>query len=125
MRTDSTNLFATLRTSRGMDQPYSRFTPGITIPNFSADPLGTEGEMTPGPDDLNPAVDPDARDEIERIKAKQKEYAKRDDKIVRTVPFGGFDSDPSEEPNPYLFDDIGRGISTELEDMERSGLFEW
>jgi len=108
-----------------MDQPYSRFTPGITIPNFSADPLGTEGELTAGDDSLNPAVDPDAREEIERLKAKQKEYAKRDDKIVRTVPFGGFDPDPSEEPNPFVFDDFGRTIDDEIGDVGPQDLFEW
>lgn len=27
---------------------------GITEPKLSRDPLGTEGEMTPGPDDENP-----------------------------------------------------------------------
>lgn len=29
-------------------------TAGITEPHLSADPLGTEGEMSPGPDDENP-----------------------------------------------------------------------
>jgi len=29
-------------------------TAGITEPNLTAEPLGTEGEMTPGPDDENP-----------------------------------------------------------------------
>jgi len=27
---------------------------GMTEPNLTRDPLGTEGEMTPGPDDRNP-----------------------------------------------------------------------
>jgi len=31
-----------------------RATLGITEPNFTRDPLGTEGEMTEGPDDENP-----------------------------------------------------------------------
>jgi len=29
-------------------------TVGVTEPNLTRDPLGTEGEMTPGPDDRNP-----------------------------------------------------------------------
>jgi len=29
-------------------------TAGITEPNLTPEPLGTEGEMTPGPDDENP-----------------------------------------------------------------------
>jgi len=108
-----------------MDTPYTLWTPGISIPNFSRDPLATEGEATPGPDDLNPAVDPDAREDIERLKAKQMEFAKRDDKIVRTVPFGGFDPDPSEEPNPFVFDDFGRTIDKEIDDIDTPNLFEW
>lgn len=34
-----------------------RATPGITPCKFSKDPLGTEGEMTPGDDDWNPFED--------------------------------------------------------------------
>jgi len=111
-----------------MDQPYSLWTPGISIPNFSRDPLATEGEATPGPDDMNPAIDPDAREEIERLKAKQREYAKRDDKIVRTVPiedFGGFKPDPTRGDDPFVFDDIGQNVKQEIADIERDPLFEW
>jgi len=32
-------------------------TPGITPAKLTKDPLGTEGEMTPGPDDYNPYED--------------------------------------------------------------------
>ena len=38
-----------------------RGTPGITIPRFSADPLGTEAELTDGPDDYNPYEDASRR----------------------------------------------------------------
>jgi len=38
-------------------QPFFQATPGITEPKFSRDPLGTEGELTPGPDDENPFED--------------------------------------------------------------------
>lgn len=34
-------------------------TPGITDPMLSAEPLGTEGELTPGPDDYVPYDDPE------------------------------------------------------------------
>jgi len=108
-----------------MDTPYTKWTPGVTIPNFSQDPLATEGEATPGPDDLNPAVDPDAREEIERIKAKQRAYAQRDDKLVRTVPQIGFDPDPTDEPNPFVFDDIGRTVDQEIDDVFGQDLFQW
>jgi len=36
------------------------FEPGIAPVRLSPEPLGTEGEMTPGPDSLSPAV-PDER----------------------------------------------------------------
>lgn len=36
---------------------------GITLPSLSGEPLATEGEATPGPDDYNPFEDfADARD---------------------------------------------------------------
>lgn len=36
---------------------FMRVTEGITEPHFTMDPLGTEAEMTPGPDDQNPYDD--------------------------------------------------------------------
>jgi len=48
--------------------------PGIVVPSFSKAPLADEGEATVGDDDLNPATDPDAREEVERIKEKQRMY---------------------------------------------------
>jgi len=38
-------------------QPFFQTTPGITEPDFARDPLGTEGELTAGPDDQNPFED--------------------------------------------------------------------
>jgi len=67
-------------------EPFTDWTPGIVEPNFSREPLGDEGELTPGPDDMNPAVDPDAREMIERLERKQREFARRDDKVARTIP---------------------------------------
>lgn len=37
---------------------FTRETPGITRANLSRDPLMTEEEATPGPDDYNPFDDP-------------------------------------------------------------------
>jgi len=108
-----------------MDQPYSYWTPGHVVPSFSKAPLADEGEATIGDDDLNPAVDPDAREEIERIKRKQRAYAQRDDKLVRTVPQIGFDPDPTDEPNPFVFDDIGRTVDQEIDDVFSRDLFQW
>lgn len=49
-----------------------RTTPGITSVNMSRLPLATEGEMTPGDPSLNPYEDPDAREEVERIREKER-----------------------------------------------------
>ena len=53
-----------------------RATPGITPAKLTRDPLGTEGEMTPGPDDYNPYED-------------------------HTETY-----DPTEGRDPFVFDDI-------------------
>jgi len=53
-----------------------RGTPGITIPNFSSDPLGTEAELTPGPNDVNPYETASQR------------------------------RDPTQGADPYTFDDV-------------------
>jgi hypothetical protein len=53
-----------------------RATPGITPQKLTEDPLGTEGEMTPGPDDYNPYEDHTER------------------------------HDPTEGHDPFIFDDI-------------------
>jgi hypothetical protein len=41
-------------------------TPGVTPPPLTRHPLGTRGELTPGPDDLDPDV-PEERRELERL----------------------------------------------------------
>lgn len=62
---------------------------GMTSIPLSRDPIATEGEATPGPDDFNPY---DAY-ELERVKQSQKTMKE----------------DPTEGDDPYLFDDIGAG----------------
>jgi hypothetical protein len=42
-------------------------TAGMTVPKWSRDPLGTEGELTAGPDDWNPYDDEIDRQEIESM----------------------------------------------------------
>jgi hypothetical protein len=64
-------------------------TPGITEPRFCRDPLGTEGELTPGPDDYNPYDDPPP--------------AGRDLEA-------GIDRDPTDGRDPFLFDDVAEDL---------------
>ena len=42
-----------------MDPLLGRPTPGVTDPGLTELPLGTEGELTRGPDDWNPYDDPE------------------------------------------------------------------
>lgn len=64
--------------------PPMQNTPGITIPQFSAEPLATEGEATPGPDDENPFEN--ARELREQIDLEQRRRAHDPNKLTRTVP---------------------------------------
>jgi len=83
--------------------------PGITVPKFSRDPLGTEGEMTVGPDNVNPYNSPDEKEIVDQIRAKQREQAKADTKVVRTTsPFDFELRSPTEGDDPFIFDDIDR-----------------
>jgi hypothetical protein len=63
---------------------------GITPTPLSAEPLATEGEATPGPDDYNPY-------EEREFEAAMNAQAKRD---------------PTAAPDPFAFDDIAAGMET-------------
>lgn len=63
---------------------FMQATPGITEPHLSRDPLGTEGEMTSGPDAESP---------FDRFN--QSATAK---------------VDPTEGNDPYLFDNVGEEL---------------
>lgn len=41
-------------------------TPGVTDPRMSREPLATEGEVTPGPDDYVPYDDPEYWEDVHR-----------------------------------------------------------
>jgi hypothetical protein len=87
-----------------------RVTVGITEPNFTQDPLGTEGEMSVGPDSINPFRSAEEAEIIEQIKQKEREKAQQEDAIVRTTPVNAdflptFES-PTEGNDPFVFDDV-------------------
>lgn len=78
--------------------PHGKFEPdeyghspgnGMTSIPLSRDPIATEGEATPGPDDFNPY------DEYEFRRARQRQKTMKED--------------PTEGDDPFLFDDIGAG----------------
>jgi len=59
-------------------------TPGTTSVNLSPTPLGTEAELTPGPDDENPFEE--AQELRERIEIEQQTRAMQEDRLMNTVP---------------------------------------
>lgn len=64
---------------------------GITEPMLSVEPLATEGEATPGPDDYNPLDEAEAELEREEL-----------DAADGAVDFGGFGAFPDYEPRSDL-----------------------
>lgn len=92
-----------------MENPFIRTTPGITQKRFTRDPLGTEGELTDGPDDQNPFRSAEEREAVEAHKAKA-ERQQRENGTFQTsglvVPYADF-VDPTQDDDPFVFDDIG------------------
>lgn len=62
---------------------------GITPAPISREPLATEGEATPGPDDYNP----------------YEERAREDAEQAMVA-----DEDPTDGDDPFVFDDVGGAI---------------
>jgi len=86
-------------------------TPGITEKRFTADPLGTEGELSPGPDEANPFNSPEEREIVEAYRAKQEEQQRGDTDLYQTsgvvLPFAAStDETPTEGAEPFVFDDV-------------------
>lgn len=89
-------------------------TPGITTPNLTAEPLGTEGELSEGPDHLNPHRSVQEKEAVERYKRKRRE--REDDQLwksgmdidTESVEWVASVENPVEGPDPFAFDDIDR-----------------
>lgn len=62
---------------------------GLTPMAISRDPIATEGEATPGPDDWNPYDERERRREMEPMQ---------------------LDEDPTDGRDPFVFDDVGGEI---------------
>jgi len=74
--------------------PFMQVTPGITEPELTELPLGTEAELTPGPNDVNPFRSEQERREVEEIITAQRERERRQG---RTADRAGID-EPRETP---------------------------
>ena len=70
---------------------------GITEAPLSIDPLATEGEATPGPDDWNPYEDEEFEMEMELLMGSGPDI--EDDDISR-------DREPTAGDDPFVFDDV-------------------
>jgi hypothetical protein len=94
--------------------PLMQTTPGITETRFTQDPLGTEGELTPGPDGANPFRSADEREVVEAYKAKA-EQQRQDSELFQTsgivLPFAQEIESPTEGDDPFVFDDVGGEIN--------------
>lgn len=84
---------------------------GITPVPLSRDPLATEGEATPGPDDWNPY------DEMEEERARERfnQQQREDQEMQMEFPempamLQGKSESPTDGDDPFAFDDVGIGI---------------
>jgi len=98
-----------------MENPLMGTTPGITEKRFTADPLGTEGELSPGPDDKNPFRSAEEREIVEAYRAKAKEQEKGDGDLYETsgvvLPFASNTNEsPTAGNDPFVFDDVGEEV---------------
>lgn len=92
-------------------------TPGITIPNFSREPLMTEGEATPGDPDENPFEQ--ARELRERAELEQQKRA-NEGKLLNTVPNPAnpdlppatINENPTRGDDPFVFDDVEEEVNS-------------
>lgn len=86
--------------------PLMVCTPGVTRKRFTLEPLGSEGEMTPGPDDSNPFRSAEEREIVEAYRAKEAEQKARgvDTNDTITLPFD--DVNPTSGDDPFAFDDV-------------------
>jgi len=93
--------------------PLMQTTPGFTPKKFTKLPLGDEGELSPGPDDLNPYNSIDEREAVEEYKERLRKQRTSTPQLVQ-IPI----DDPTEGDDPYVFDDIG----TVVDDFQMPGL---
>jgi len=96
-----------------MENSFMATTPGITEKRFTVDPLGTEGELTDGPDSANPFASAEEREIVEAYRAKADAQKKADGNLYETsgvmLPFAASTNDtPTEGNDPYVFDDVGQ-----------------
>lgn len=94
-----------------MQNPLMRPTPGITEPNLTAEPLGTEAEMTPGPDDINPFRSERERRIVDEIEAQRRTRARQpsEESLEDTLGMDGIPN-PTRGDDPYAFDDVDEAV---------------
>lgn len=95
--------------------PLMQTTPGITQMEFTAEPLGTEGELTSGPNDANPFRSAEEREIVEAYKAKERQQLESDVDLMAeegvSLPFDEPSHDPTSGNDPFVFDDVGAEVN--------------
>lgn len=107
--------------------PFMQTSPGLTIANISSEPLATEGEATPGPDDINPYRSEEERQMVDQIR--QQATQRQESELTKTVGFGT--ETRIQENDRYGEEDVQEGMhdvtlpfgNTRLQTNPR--LFEW
>jgi len=93
--------------------PLMQTTPGFTEQRFTKNPLGDEGEFSPGPNEANPYRSADEREVVEAYQAKA-EQQERENGTYQTsglvLPFADQPDSPTEGNDPFVFDDVGEEV---------------
>jgi len=82
-------------------------TPGTTCKRFCRNPLGSEGELTSGPDDMNPYRSADEREEVERVAQKERQQRAGDLQLFKTSDKNAEDTGGISHPLHTNTDDTG------------------
>jgi hypothetical protein len=94
--------------------PLMLTTPGVTSMEFTAEPLGTEAELTSGPNTANPFRSAEEREIVEAYKAKEREQQASDVDLMAeegvSLPFDNTVEDPTAGNDPFVFDDVSEGV---------------
>jgi len=99
-------------------------TPGTTCKRFCRNPLGSEGELTSGPDEANPYRSATEREIVEEYREKERAQRTGDVQLFKTSTKDAEDTggvshpmhtnsevnDPTEGNDPFAFDDLGGGF---------------
>jgi len=114
-------------------------TPGTTCKRFCRNPLGTEGELTSGPDGANPYRSAEEREVVEQYQEKERRQRAGDVQLFKTSnkraeDTGGIShpmhtnstvDDPTAGDDPFVFDDLGGFDLPTFDEQDAPNLGGW